>query len=52
MKNQVGAKYLKNERKHLNAQSSEPVITCHVKRESELIRLKSGAVKRVSTTCV
>lgn len=39
-----GARWLKNERARNNR---EEVILNHVKRESELVRLKSGAVKRV-----
>jgi len=38
-----GARWIKNERARNNR---EEVITNHVKHESELIRLKSGAVKR------
>jgi len=44
---QTGARFLANERKKL--QVKEPTCTNHVKRESVLIHLKSGAVKRART---
>lgn len=48
MKNQVGARYLA--RKNQELREKETVCIYHVKRESELVRLKSGAVRRKSNT--
>ena len=44
MKNQTGARYLA--RKKREKVNREDICVNHVKRESELIRLKTGAVKR------
>jgi hypothetical protein len=46
MKNQVGARFMA--RKNREQVKPEAVITNHIKRESELIRLESGAVRRKS----
>lgn len=40
----AGGRFIKNERAKLNRE--DVVCTNHVKRESELVRLPSGAVKR------
>lgn len=45
MKTQIGARFLARERK--NNVTKETVCTQHVKRESKLERLSSGAVRRV-----
>lgn len=44
MKNQTGARYIKRHRQELV--EKEVVCTNHVKYESKLTRLPSGAVKR------
>lgn len=44
MKNQTGARFIKRQRELLR--DKEVVCTCHVKRESELVRLPNGNVKR------
>lgn len=44
MKNQTGARYIKRQKQELR--DKEIVITNHVKHESELTRLPSGAVRR------
>ena len=49
MGNQVGARWLKNQKARVR--STKLVVLNSIKRESELIRLKSGAVKRVKRMC-
>ena len=44
MKNQVGARYLARERAKLA--KDDVVCTSHVKRESDLTRVKPGVVRR------
>jgi len=44
----AGARYLRREKNKLR--DKETVIINHVKRESELVKLKSGAVKRAKKT--
>lgn len=53
MKSQTGAKYLYNEKKRqaMNESTKQGIIVNHVKRESELLQLPSGAVKRVRRLC-
>ena len=45
MKNQVGAKYLKNQRAELRLR--ELLVLNSIKYESDLVRLANGVVKRV-----
>lgn len=45
MKNQTGARYIKRQRASLRA--DKVICTNHVKTESNLERLPSGAVKRI-----
>ena len=44
MAKQTGARYIKRQRQEIR--DKEEVCTQHIKRESELERLPSGAVKR------
>ncbi len=44
MKSQTGARFVA--RKNREVKEPSEVIVCHVKRESKLVRLASGAVRR------
>jgi len=44
---QTGARFLYNQKKKQARKQAEPVILNSIKKESVLVRLSSGAVKRV-----
>jgi len=48
MKSQTGARYVRKQKQELR--EKETVCICHVKRESELTRIKPGVVRRKRNT--